>query len=344
MRNSLNNYLLLFLSIIFSFFAAEIILRLHYGATYGRTLEDAYKVRTIDRPYYSLAYLVRPSQYWKIVYSLRPGLDVMFLGKRLVTNSAGFREKEFSMKEEGAFRIIGIGDSYMFGYGVEEKERYMDRLESMLNKAENRYETFVLAVPGYNFMMEKEVLERYGMELEPDMIIYEFVNNDLCLPNFIAPAHKFTSLESFTYLYAMKAFGDYHDLYNTDEKGNMYEDICETAGAPEEYKDIVGKENFENAVSEFSKLSEKSKLVFFVPVPSAHDKNVSEWLHSFPAKYPEIEFIFMEEADAYLQQENVSFYGSDLVIGNGNYHFSERGHNLIAKWLYDELAKRELFT
>lgn len=338
----MNKYFVLFFSIIVSVILAEVILRLHYSATYGKTLKDTYTIKTVARPYYTLGYLIRPSPYWKIVYELKPGLDVTFLGKGLKTNSGGWREKEFTQKQE-SFRIVGIGDSYMFGYGVDQEYRYMDVLEKKLGQKYNKtVQTFSLAVPGYNFVMEKEALDRYGMGLEPDIVIYEFVNNDFCLPNFIAPVRDFWSRESYILLYLEKLSGRGYDFMNTDDRGSLYEQICESDDAPGPYGELAGKDNFEAALSSFQDLKNITTPVMFVAIPSINDHEMTAWLDSLPAKFPGITFIYLEASTKYLN--NDSFYDSDLVIGPGNYHYSEKGNRLVAEWLVEELDRRGLVS
>ncbi len=110
------------------------------------------------------------------------------MGAHVTTNSLGWREKEIlKEKDENTIRIIGVGDSVMYGWGVSEDERYMDVLENKLNRNFQKYnwETLVFAVPGYNLAMEIELLKQYVLDHDPDLIIYGFNDNDYCLPDFV---------------------------------------------------------------------------------------------------------------------------------------------------------------
>ena len=51
-----------------------------------------------------------------------------------------------------------------------------------------------LAVPGYNAVMEVETLREKGLGFRPDIVIVEFIGNDLDLPNFIAAEPPVLSL------------------------------------------------------------------------------------------------------------------------------------------------------
>ena len=136
----------------------------------------------------TLGQIIRKSDDPRIVYELRPRLDVRFAGGRLTTSDAGFRGGDVSVpKPPGAYRIVGIGDSYMFGQGVSDEETYLARRPGLMKQASPApaVETVNLAVPGFNTVMEVELLRRRLDRLEPDLILIEIVGNDLDLPNFL---------------------------------------------------------------------------------------------------------------------------------------------------------------
>lgn len=132
----------------------------------------------------TLGQIIRRSDNPRIVYELRPRLDVVFAGARMTTSDSGHRGADVSkQKADGAFRIVGIGDSYMFGQGVSDDETYLSLLPQFLSRG--GIETVNLAVPGYNTAMEAATLRQRGPDLQPDLILIEIVGNDLDLPNFL---------------------------------------------------------------------------------------------------------------------------------------------------------------
>ena len=114
-------------------------------------------------------------------YQLASGADVMFEGigiklepTRVKINSQGFRDREYPLdKPEKTKRILGIGDSYVFGFGIEEEETYLSVLERALGNLAlpERYEVLNFGVPGYNTVQEVEVLRSKGLAYEPDIVI-----------------------------------------------------------------------------------------------------------------------------------------------------------------------------
>ena len=132
--------------------------------------------------------VVRPSANPRIVYEHVPGLDVELLGARLRTSPDGFRGADVApSRTRPAVRVVGLGDSVMFGWGVREEDAYLARMAGML-EAESpgvAWEVVNTAVPGYNTVMEVETLAAKGLRFDPDLVVLNFVGNDLGLPNFI---------------------------------------------------------------------------------------------------------------------------------------------------------------
>jgi lysophospholipase L1-like esterase len=91
------------------------------------------------------------------------------------TNSLGFRDsKEFAKEKGGAYRILGLGDSITFGWGVEEDQAYLSRLGKVLESELGRkVETFNLGVWGYGTIQEVKVFRQF-QDYKPDLVILEF--------------------------------------------------------------------------------------------------------------------------------------------------------------------------
>ena len=136
----------------------------------------------------SLRGLVQPSPNDRIVYQLKPGLRATFIGVPVTINRAGFREREVEpTKQPGTFRIVGLGDSVMFGWGVPVEATYLRVLEDLLQRRgdPSRYEILNFAVPGYNSVMEVETFRSVAGSYAPDLVLVGYVSNDDQLPNFM---------------------------------------------------------------------------------------------------------------------------------------------------------------
>jgi lysophospholipase L1-like esterase len=96
------------------------------------------------------------------------------------SNSDGFRGREFTPKRPGVIRVVCIGDSSTFGWGVDDEYTYPALLEARLNAAGGgqQYEVFNLAVPGFTSRHGLGVLRHYALELEADFFVFSFGAND----------------------------------------------------------------------------------------------------------------------------------------------------------------------
>jgi hypothetical protein len=137
----------------------------------------------------TLADLIRVNSDDLIVYDLRPGVRGVFKGHELSINSFGFRDPPRSgIKQPGTFRIVGLGDSHMFGWGVAQDQTFVAVLERLLRQQSRgvNFEVWNTAVPGYNTVQEVEAFALRADELMPDLVVINYVDNDMDLPNFLA--------------------------------------------------------------------------------------------------------------------------------------------------------------
>lgn len=98
-------------------------------------------------------------------------------------NTYGFRDVEHVIaKGEGTFRILGLGDSFTYGIGVALEETYLYRLEAMLNNRAGihpRVEIIKAGIPRYVPQPERILLEMYGLQFRPDLVLVGFLPNDV---------------------------------------------------------------------------------------------------------------------------------------------------------------------
>jgi hypothetical protein len=91
-------------------------------------------------------------------------------------NSEGFRDDERTVaRAEGVPRVLCVGDSYTWGWGVPREAIYTDVLERLMPGTE-----FVNAgVPGYNTVQCLVYTEERGFAYEPDVVVYQAAENDV---------------------------------------------------------------------------------------------------------------------------------------------------------------------
>lgn len=91
-------------------------------------------------------------------------------------NSIGFRGDDHPVeKEAGVKRIVVIGDSVTEGYGVNWESAFGPQLQNWLGET---HEIVSLGMGGLNTPQEVHVLQEYGVQYRPDVVIVNFVLND----------------------------------------------------------------------------------------------------------------------------------------------------------------------
>lgn len=176
--------------------AAEIALRIYLKrAQNAQSLDNLGRTPASDedrriRSGHPLSVIIRKSDNPRVVYELMPNLDRDFGHHGLRTNSQGMRDSgEYPVERRtNSVRIVGIGDSGMFGWECEQDENYMAVLESNLNRRADGvlYEVLNMGVPGYNTHLEVESLRAKGLRYKPDIVVVGWCNNDFQLPFFVA--------------------------------------------------------------------------------------------------------------------------------------------------------------
>ncbi len=102
------------------------------------------------------------------------------LGNPIVINSHGMRDREYPVdKPQGVTRIVVLGDSVAFGWGVKAEDTFPKQLELILNQGgPGRYEVLNTGTRGYNTYQELQLLKEVGLRFHPDVVILAYVNND----------------------------------------------------------------------------------------------------------------------------------------------------------------------
>lgn len=93
-------------------------------------------------------------------------------------NEQGQRD-DLAAAEKTHRRIIVLGDSQTWGYGVEADERYTEAMEDALNEGTENVEVINMGVSGYGTGQEYLLLRTHGLTYHPDVVVVGFYSNDL---------------------------------------------------------------------------------------------------------------------------------------------------------------------
>ena len=162
-RGILINLFLIIISTLLALFLSEIALRV-------MGLEPLYVSPERDR-------------FWKydpvLGWAHQPGQEGIFETRQFRTlvriNENGFRDRSHSFARQSEIeRILVLGDSFAWGYGVEESERFSQLLEKSPD-----VEVINAGVSGYSTDQELLWYQREGIRYDTDLVILAFTGNDV---------------------------------------------------------------------------------------------------------------------------------------------------------------------
>ena len=265
-KTILARFSILGLSLVISLFASEWFLRHHLQASQGfgtiemfRRHENGEVVKPRSR--HPVSELITLSANRKLIYELRANMDKPYGKYHVISNEDGLREsREFdSPKPADVRRILGIGDSGMFGWDVPQEQNYLATLEHALNqrKQGQRIEVLNGGVPGYNTQQEVEWLATKGISFEPEIVIVGWCNNDYDAPFFLYQFADFMHMDgSLMYQFLFRRQRFFMDmkpnvnLYTSVEKSELHPDIF--AG--------MGKEGVRQALTRLREIGNAHKF------------------------------------------------------------------------------------
>ncbi|MFA7692258.1 MAG: SGNH/GDSL hydrolase family protein [Candidatus Hydrogenedentales bacterium] len=109
--------------------------------------------------------------------------DYRFAGSDFVmkvqTNTLGLRDKPWNPDHATACkRILFLGDSFVFGYGVNVEDRFDTRLSQLLKSQPALYWLVNGGVPGWGTLQESLFARNHFQVFLPDLLVLVFCGND----------------------------------------------------------------------------------------------------------------------------------------------------------------------
>jgi lysophospholipase L1-like esterase len=127
--------------------------------------------------------LKRPVANPDLSFVHAPNRSAFLMGVPVAINSEGLRDREFSLeKPVGVYRVMMLGDSTTFGWGVKEEDTAAKFLERKLNAnlpaGYHRAEVMNTGVGNYDTVQEVTYYETIGWKYHPDLVVLVFFIND----------------------------------------------------------------------------------------------------------------------------------------------------------------------
>jgi len=105
----------------------------------------------------------------------RPGVDTSLYGVPVRTNEAGLRQPD-ALDAPGR-RVLLLGDSIAFAWGVRQEEGFAARLPALLADL-GPVRVLNTGVPGYGTVQEVAVAEELGFAWQPEVVLLAWFVND----------------------------------------------------------------------------------------------------------------------------------------------------------------------
>jgi hypothetical protein len=313
--------------------------------------------------------IVQPSRDPGIVYELRPNARGRFVDQPLLINSQGLHDHEYSRrKEPGTFRIVGVGDSSLFGWGVPFEESSLKVLERRLNQQSRaqKFEVINFAVPGYNTAMEAETFVAKCLEYAPDLVLLNFNTNDYDVPNFMRrPGDLATLRRSYLFdlaysvydgVMGLERYPPPFDFNNRTTALRQAEHLDEDPALPDEYRYMVGAKGVVRALERLSAAARERNIALVVysveAYPGLDPKyERDEWRDGqrelLERESRRLGFHFLNTYPyymTYLKQHPDANLATVFAVAERDGHPNTVAHSIDAQALFDYLVAHQLIA
>jgi len=273
--------------------------------------------------------LVQPAANTDIYYELRPDLDALFRGKRLVSNSRGLPDEEYTLeKPDDVYRIAVVGSSWTMATGVELDQTYHSILEERLNEiyAPQKFEVINFALEFYGFGEIIASVRYKALEYDPDMIILSITT---ATPVFLwedqkAPFTPTDTVPPFWQSYLYSTMAELAGLNGYARSKRPFVDR-EQGGYPRQIR---------RALKTISELTQEKdiEVVVIIQTPSEYPEGQIK-AAAMTARKEGLRFIYANH-DQLAKEANSN---ERLTIGRIDNHPSAAAHRLVAEKLLNEV-------
>jgi len=253
--------------------------------------------------------------------------DVLCERVNLENELMEFHDYEYSIdKSNNTFRIIALGDSMTYGWGVRTNESWPKQLERKLNRLyTTNYEVLNFGVPGASIEEKVRVFKECAILYNPDMVILQFFIND---------GRNMTRIrENARNMYEEYKLG-IRELPEELEDLNLTEDgvkkLFSLIAIQEEYRKSLEKlfeENWENVEIPLLDLVNITKSMNIDLIVFAFDRSQQQ-ASSLEKLSKEYNFTFLDLREYIRSEENIR-------LSDG--HLNSRGYDIISDKILEKL-------
>lgn len=293
-----------------------------------------------------------PEDFKRLPGYYEPNKQVKTLGASSILhtvtiNNLGYRGIKNSEIEKplGMYRIFCLGDSFVFGDGVNDKETFPACLERHLNSMseEKKYEVINAGISGTTITDHIKMLKK-GLALNPDLVIYTAYENDLRdlikIKSGICPVFegmvKNMKIKSYPFIFSIYKILENTNLYTLyqmtlkDKQRNITKDVQKETY---DYYEVI--DTYKKKLSELKKELDHRNIRYvccFFPAcynlcKDDYDKTS---MHLLMGAFQQLNMPCCNILDVFKESK---LSAQDLFLLPRNGHGSPQGYDLVAKAL-----------
>ncbi len=167
---------LLAAALLLGMVSSEVAYRIYTTAKYHKVLRNFSSPPWVLHPGQSFEYLMAPNTRGRLHFLTDTSRAFSY-----IINRDGFRGRPFDGAGPDVAKVLLLGDSYTFGWGLEEDAPRFPRLVERALNADGptiRCLVYNAGMPGYNTEQEHHLLSRLGREHAFDLVALNYAMND----------------------------------------------------------------------------------------------------------------------------------------------------------------------
>ncbi len=306
-------------------------------------------------------------------YRQLPNVNSGWKGVSVITNSKGIRDNEYTYERQPQKnRILVLGDSYVWGWGVKRQEIFTKLIESQ----KENLEVISMGVPGYSTDQELLWFKDEGLKYSPDILLllieggdfygdvsymcggrfkpmFSIENDKLILTHVPVPddpvirkIHYFFRSHSYFYIFLYKR-------NITELAKSLYEKITDKPLSSGRASKVESTKKSSESVKENIKNKYIVTLKILKEIHSICKENNIKLIlaahHMVPeqlevldglAKEDDFPFINLIPSLANFKKANPD---TKIRLGNADDHWDPLGHKIIADAIIDYMDKHQLW-
>jgi len=286
-------------------------------------------------------------------YTLKPNYEGYQVGKYVKLDSEGNRivtplpvEISENIKEQN---ILILGDSVVFGFGLENGQTFASQLQHLSNKNNSNYIVKNIGAPGYTSWNEYEALKQYIENHNVDIVILFYVFNDVTLDNNALIVMSQDQKRRYSPL-KRTLYRNIYLLSFINETTARFKDNTGVTGASENrddkivdqlYSTYLNQEALDysmNAISKIKSLCDENGIELLVAIPRFH-----MWYYNYPEFSKDFELDLISRLNksgvkAYVAKSHVDNLSvEEINVYTNDHHPSALAVEYIVNEIYQQI-------